>query len=571
MFSSLANAVSGMNAAQVALSTTGHNIANAGTNGYSRQRVVSSDSFYRTVSITANFKYNQVGSGVSVNSIQRIRNEFLDADYRKESTKLGYYEVKTMVGEFVELTTGEMNGSYSIQDSINNLWDSMQEAVQYPESLDMRASLVSNATLFMDSMQNAWNDMSTYQQNLDKQVRDKVDRINKLTTTIVDLNTKIKTAEVSGDSANDYRDSLGVAIEELNDIVNITTKKRENGNIDIYINEQPLISDNMVNRIGLKYTDQDSGLVEPIFTERKDIVPYSEDTGKPLFSLTGDNLDTDDGVLRALLVTRGLRSETYASTPIKPDATDLTKYPLGTKDPQFSKDMFQYNRDVFNVTNSTIPKAMKNLDAIFNRICNVLNDAIAPRDHDSSTAPVGMDADNTQFFELFTRKKVDRYDTSNVYNEEDKMTTFGDYPDRNTLYSISQVQINPELLDLDGYKKLPLSANGDLGNPDAVIEALDAWYDNAIVLGDGSTTYNITDGYTHIVSVQASETELDRTAFEAQITLVTQLDNIREAISGVSSDEEMSNLLVFQRSYQASAKVITVIDSMIDTIINNMI
>ncbi len=566
MFTTLQTAVSGMNAAQVALSTTGHNIANIGTTGYSRQRVVSTDSYYRTVGVNGNGTFNQLGMGVSVTGIQQVRDVYLDAAYRTESTKLSYYAVKTGVGQYVESVTGEMDGSYSIQDAINELWDSMQEAVQYPESLDKRASLVSTATLFMDTMSNAWDDLQSYQYNLNNQVIAQVDQLNSLAVTIRDLNKAIIAAEMNGDNANDMRDALAVALEELNDIVPVQIEERANGRIDVYINDQPLISNGLVSPIGLKYTDEDSGLVEPVFTSRTDIIGYSEDTGKSLFKLDGS--DDDNGSLLALLVTRGLRSETYASTPVAPDPAD---YADGLSDSQYQADYTQYKRDLFNITSCTIPSAMKQLDQIFNRVVTVINDALAPQDHDESTAPVGIDDAGTQFFELFTRVSADRYDEDGNYLEEDALTTAGEYPDRSTLYTIANCQINPDLLELDGYKKLPLSANGDLGNPDAVVEALAAWDDAVIVFDDGSASYNISDGYNHVITMIATEVAADATNYEGQLVLTTQIDNYRQAVMGVSSDEEMSNMLIYQRSYQAAAKVINIVDSMIDTIINGMI
>ncbi len=586
MFSTLQTAVSGMGAAQVALSTTGHNIANVGTRGYSRQRVITTDSYYRTVSVSGNGKYNQVGLGVNVTGVQQIRDVFLDATYRRESTKLQYFDIKTSVGQYVESVAGELDGEYSIQDSINELWDSMQEAVQYPESLDKRASLVSNAVLFVDRMKTAWNDLQSYQNNLNNQVKQEVKKVNSLAEQIKGLNEAIMEAEMNGDTANDLRDSMAVAIEDLNAIIPCRVETRYNGKVDIFINDLPLISNGLISPLGLKYTDQDSGLVEPVFTSREDIIPYSEETGTPLFTLTKVNNKLENGSLFGLLVTRGIRSETYASTPAAPDATDLVKYPSGVSDPQYQKDYNQYLRDKFNTETCTIPKAMKQLDQIFNRVVTVINDAIAPQDHNAATAPVGMDDENTQFFEIFSRIKTDRYrDTDadgfpDTYNEEDGYDPVtgeyvkykpGEYPNRATLYTIANVQINPALLELDGYKKLPLSANGDLGNPDAVIDALDKWYEAEIVFDDGSAKYNISDGYNHVTSMLASEVAADSAAYEAQNILTTQIDNYRQAIMGVSSDEEMTNMLQFQRSYQAAARVINIVDSMIDTIINGMI
>ncbi len=606
MFSSLATAVSGMNAAQVALSTTGHNIANSGTQGYSRQRVVTTDFFYRTQGLAGNGRFNQVGLGVSVRSVQQIRNYFLDVEYRKESTKMDFYDIKTNVGQYVENITGEMNSTSSIQNTINDMWNSLQEAVQYPESLDKRASLVSSATMFMDRMKNAWNDLASYQLDLNNQVKNEVNQINDLAVQIKDLNIKIITAETSGDNANDYRDALNVALDKLNKIVPIRTSERNTGFVDVYINDIGLISNGLISNVGLKYTDPNSGLVEPVFTSSTEVLASDEDTGRPMFPLTSAK---GEGSLEALLVARGIRSETYASSPAAPSITDLAadgvtpKYPLGTKDPQYVKDYDQYKRDLFNINECTIPQAMKRLDQIFNRIVTVINDAIAPQDHNSATAPQGIDDNNpngkTQFFEIFTRfssngdGNVSRYYDSDgdgqpdTYNKEDGYDpatgTYvkfkpGEYPNRNSLYSIATCIINPELLDLNGYQKIPLSANGDLGNPDAVIDALDKWYDPAVVFDDKNVgidgnpvKYNISDGYTQFISLQATQVESDAFYFESQRELSTQVDNLRNRISGVSNDEEMSNLLVFQRSYQAAARCINIIDSMIDTIVNNMV
>ncbi len=594
MFTTLNTAVSGMGAAQVGLATTGHNIANVGTRGYSRQRVITKDAFVRTISMQGNGRQNQVGGGVTQSGIQQIRDIYLDAAYRKEATKLDYYDVKTSVGEYVQSVAGEMGGSLTIQGAISDLWASLQEVTQYPESLDMRAGLVSTATIFMSRMSTAYTDLVNYQNNLNEQVKETVARVNELTTSIVDINKAILKAEASGDSANDLRDSLAVALEDLNEIMPVKTFERGNGVIDVYSGDMPLISNGLVSRMGLKYTDQDSGLVEPIFTNRPDIVGYSEESGTPIFKL--DGTDKKEGSLIGLLVSRGIRSETYASNPIQPKLTDInpaTGSPYtGKDDTAYVKAYEQYRRDVFNVEQCSIPNAMKQLDQIFNRVVTVINDAIAPKDHNEATAPVGMDKKNTQFMELFARidgsGKINtggyndtRYDLvagEYVFNAEDsydpatnKFTSGGIYADRQTLYSISNVQINPALMELDGYQMLAFSKNGDLANSDAVAESLDKWNDDFIVFDDGSVSYNITEGYTHVIATIATVVEADAKSFDTQNTLVTQLDNYRQAIMGVSSDEEMASMLQFQRSYQASSRVITMVDSMLDTIINKLI
>ncbi len=590
MFTTLNTAVSGMGAAQVGLSTTGHNIANVGTRGYSRQRVVTADAFVRTIGMQGNGKLMQLGGGVSQNGIQQIRDTYLDAAYRREATKLGYYDTKTSVGEYVQSVAGEMNGSLTIQGAIDDLWSSLQEVTQYPESLDMRAGLVSTATIFMSRMSTAYNDLMNYQNNLNQQVKDQVAEINNLTTKIVDLNKAILKAESNGDSANDMRDSLAVALEDLNKIIPIKTYERGNGVFDVYTNDMPLISNGLPNPIGLKYTDQDGGFVEPIFTSRTEIIGYSDKSATPMYKL--DGTDGNEGTLIGLLVSRGIRSETFASTPVAPDYNNATMYPLGKDDPKFIVDYQQYRRDKFNVESCTIPNAMKQIDQIFNRVVTVINDAIAPRNHDPATAPVGIDEKNSQFMELFSRinstgnktasggYESTRYDpVTGAYIEEDTIdpatgltiVSGTRYPNRETLYSIANVQINPELLELDGYQKLAFSQSGDLANSDVVSDALDKWNDDYLVFDDGSVAYNINEGYTHVIATIATVVQADATAADTQNTLVTQLDNYRQAIMGVSSDEEMASMLQFQRSYQAASRVITMVDSMLDTIINNLI
>ncbi len=587
-FTTLGVAISGMQASQVGLGVTGHNIANVNSKGYTRQQAIQSDFFYQTVGVNGPNKL-QIGKGTNLVGVRQIRDRFLDMAYRSENSKLAFYETKYTAGNQIESLLAELEGEYSGQQVYENLWDSIQELSLNPGSLDARGNFINTATIFVDKMNSVYNGLLEYQRDLNDQIKDVVSEINSLTGLIDEMNTKISQAEVTGDSANDYRDVRNNAIDRLTELTGATIKDRQDGRVDIFIEGNPLISNGTIYEIGLRYTDADYSFVEPVYTFKDDILPADEKESIPVFNLTGTvggDKGNDNSVLKGLLVTRGSKPENWMSAPQPPNPADTATYPLGSKDVQYQKDLNEYKRQLFNTEEALIPSTMKKLDTVFHTVVTLINDTFAPReqkgfDDADNNDPMGLDG--SQYLEIFIRNPEDmtRYDATGTYQDEVEGEYF-------TMYTLGNVSINPEFLDADGYDKIPLSpalgggtgTNGpDISDNSLLLDLLDK-YDQPIVefisrkdvdgnLIKSKENQSIKNGYNSVVVDVSIELNEAKNFIAQQEIVMNQLENNRISMSGVSMDEEMTNMMRYQHAYNAAARVVNVVDSMIDRVVNN--
>ncbi len=230
---------------------------------------------------------------------------------------------------------------------------------------------------------------------------------------------------------------------------------------------------------------------------------------------------------------------------------------------------FHHDRMLLNSTECTVPVLMQNIDQLFHDIVTLINDSVAPLDHNSETAPTGLDEDSTQFMEIFLRDNsayTGRYDASGEYLVEDPTV-------KGSLYSISNTIINPALLDASGYNKIAFSSAENPSDNTIVNGILDKWASDLCTLpeppGTDYEALSIDNAYNFLVTLNAEQTQADNSFLEAQIILVTAVDNNRLAVMGVSLDEEMTNLTIYQNAYEASSRIFAAIDEMLDTLINN--
>jgi hypothetical protein len=232
---------------------------------------------------------------------------------------------------------------------------------------------------------------------------------------------------------------------------------------------------------------------------------------------------------------------------------------------QYQRDMLHYRKDVFNIEHAVIPKVMKELDTLFNIIVTMINDAVSPYDPvtrvqlNPADAPQGLDG--SQFDEIFVRKYVPRFDAGLIYNEED-------HTDYYSLYTIGNVEVNPLLRDTDGYSRIALSLSGDVEDQRLVLGLMDLWKSPFIDMDGGLYKLNVDDYYKQFTGSIGMETSESLEFVKNQTDVVMEIDNKRQTIMGVSLEEEMLKMMTYQHAYNASSRMVTVIDSMLDRVIN---
>lgn len=208
-------------AQQSALYTTGHNISNANTEGYSRQRVnFEADTPFPIASRNRPEIPGQIGTGVKAGSIDRIRDQFLDVQFRGENSKAGYWEAKSAAFSRMENIMNETTGN-GLAKSMDLFWNSLQDLATNPTNSGARSVVVQRGVALAETFNYMSNSLTKIQGDLQSEIEHTVDVANSLMNQINEINKQAKHIETHGYLANDLYDERDRLIDELSSIVDI--------------------------------------------------------------------------------------------------------------------------------------------------------------------------------------------------------------------------------------------------------------------------------------------------------------------------------------------------------------
>ncbi|MCM1252808.1 MAG: flagellar hook-associated protein FlgK [Clostridium sp.] len=219
-FFGLTIASSGLRAANAALNTTGNNISNASTEGYSRQTVITEAA--NALRVFAS--YGCAGAGVETIAIERIRDNFYDNKYRENETRLGEYDVKAYYMRTIEnyLTDNNVTGFKTIFNQMSN---ALEEITKNASSTSTKAQYVSSVKSMTDYFNNMYGNMQNLQSDVNDEIKMRVDTINSLAQELASVNKQISVIELTGVVANELRDKRDVMLDQLSGIVNIKVQE----------------------------------------------------------------------------------------------------------------------------------------------------------------------------------------------------------------------------------------------------------------------------------------------------------------------------------------------------------
>ena len=212
-------AASGLRAANAALLSTGNNIANATTDGYSRQKVAQEASDALRVFT----KYGCAGAGVETLSIERVRDLFYDERYRSNATSLGKYEQRDYFNDQIERYFQDDVGA-----GFSSLFTRMQadlQAILTNKSDEAKTKYIGSVQSLTEFFNNTSANLKDLQKSANDEIKLACDNINTIASKIVILNQQINTIELKGANANDLRDKRDVLLDELSSYVKVETKE----------------------------------------------------------------------------------------------------------------------------------------------------------------------------------------------------------------------------------------------------------------------------------------------------------------------------------------------------------
>ncbi len=436
-----------------------------------------------------------------------------------------------------------------------------------------------NAKSFLERASTISKQLASYQTNINSQISDKVNKINDIASKINKLNEQICRYESNGvENANDLRDQRNNLLDELGGLINITYKENANGIVTVNAEGYPLVSETQTFQMGTTTVSDTSNLLKPIWVSYGNIDVFNLDR---IPSTTGN---TDVGSLKGLLYSRGTKEANYTDIPLRENYASDTDYQAAVN---------TFNSEI---NTSVIMTVQAQFDQLIHGVVTAINDIFAPNKEvtievspgvtkkiyifDEENAPMGMDEpDYTTGEALFNRKSTARYTddtvtivnddgttvskTVRIYNQENKN-------DKYSLFTLGEIEVNPEITN--NYSKLPLSSNKSGEIDKKTTEALLNLWDKsfASISPNSLSVSNFKDYYTHLIGDLATRGNELKTISENQATMVGNIDDQRQQTAGVSSDEELTNLIKFQHAYNASSRFINVIDQMLEHIITRL-
>lgn len=607
---------SGMQTGQYALNTTAHNLTNAGTAGYSRQQVLLTDVGYNKLGYSA-LAPKQTGLGTKMADVRLIRDRFVDAQYRKELGREQFYQTKYDVVAEVQNYFGEMESS-TFRDSMVSLWKAAEELQRETDDIVKRTAYISGAVRFIQQANEIYDSLVNYQKNLDNEITDQVDRINELANYIYELNNEIVKVEAAGvESANDFRDQRDAALDELSGLISISYYENSNGQVDVYAEGRTLVSMDRVYKMETKEVSDTCEYLIPVWAgDQEPVFNMHYDVAKdPRITSNGTRvrppcpeLETDTGSLKGLIMSRGDFVPTYADIPIAPvaperprisdfDSTDeydaaMTQYAQDYQDYQAAYEIYVKEKEFYNtfLEPYTVSNIIAQFDQLIHGIVTRLNDILCPNKEitvvengqtktikvlDEEKAGYGMGEENMlQGTELFNRRTVERYTKQTVELEDGTTMEVMVYNEENTddylsMYTLGNIEVNEALIKNPSL--LPLTDLQHNNLQDIADQLIKAWEEDFATLGPNSlVSKNFLGYYEVFIGDFANKGKTYYGIAETQMQAVQEIENQRQSVVGVSTDEELSNLIKFQQGYNASSRYFTVVSEMVEHLINKL-
>jgi len=558
-------------AQQTALQVTGQNIANANNDAYTRQRVL-----FQTMP-PMDLGYAQLGTGVRVADIQRVIDEAVAARINSANSSLCSTQAQQELLSQLEGIFNELSGSgANLSTAMSRFFDSLESLSTNPDDSSVRQQLLANADSLSDSFNNLAGQMNAARASINDSVKITVDDINQIIQNIAQLNRQIVASEAGGadlGKANDLRDQRDALLTKLSGLIDVDATEASDGSLNILVGSDFLVFGN--NAYTLTTSDQmdrgvkvstvefeqngaelalRGGKLEGLVAARDQILPQFIDDISTLAGTMINQINMLHNEGQGLDRLSSATSEEEVSGPMNVlNAAGLHFTPVNGS---FNIDVYNRLTGEKKTVNITVDLDGIGADATLQSLVAEINSKLSAAFGGSS--PVSAEATITN--NLVVQSGNDNYtfafsdDTSGLLAALGMNNFFSGY-DALSMKVSETLHDNPDLIaaSLTG-------APGDNSNALRMANLR-----NATVLDNGTAT--LADFYQGVVGSLAVQSASAKDRLDNQSLLLTSAQDERQQVSGVNIDEETINLISYQRAYQAAAKFISVIDSLLETLI----
>ena len=561
LFDTLWTAKSSLFANQVALQTTSNNVSNAATPGYSRQRVDMVESVPETL------PYGQVGTGVTVDGVRRIRDQFLDQQYLRAQESLTKTQAEHDTWSQIEAILGEPSADTGLQSDMNNFFTSLQDLASYPTDLTTRSTVLQQAQTLAGTFNRLDADLDSQTRNLETQITGTVSDANDILKQLADLNNQIQAVTITGNSPNALLDKRDLLLDNLSGLIGISRFIRPDGTAVVTMSggggvildgvsaatlgtQLSAATDSYDITLNGNVVTPTEGKLAGLLESRNDSTGYVKYTRAQLDTMAATLISQINQIQAAGSGTAGIQSSTSQTAVADPTAPLVSAgLPVPLTVPG-SFGVFVYDATGAVTTSGTVnvmaTTSLNDLATQLNGLGGLTATVTAGR------LTVSAPAGSTFRLANDTSQTVAALGVNGVFTGSDA----------GTIGVNADLLASPELLAA-GY---PDPATGVVGGADNRAALDMVAVRDAKLLSGGTAT--LSDFYGATVGVVGARTAATANQAESQDLVAKTIDNQRQQVSGVSIDEEMTNMIQFQRAFEASSKIITVVDELLTTVVN---
>lgn len=601
-----------------AISTAGHNISNANTEGYSRQRVQMKefDPLYRPDLERAE-RAGMIGQGIDVQSINRVRDEMLDQRITAQQNQESYWDTRSKYYTMIEQIYNEPD-EVSVRSNMDKFWESWQELSVNPESQAARQAVVTRGESLTDAIKSKWENLMGVGSLLNSDIDSTVKQVNSYANQIAALNSEIIRSRGMGDNPNDLLDRRDLLVDKLSKLANITTDQRDPDEFMVHLDGRVLVQGGVARNFDLVSLTDNNGYEKLVWADTREDASVSGGTLGALIELRDVDIRNEIQSLNTMTMNfSDLVNDVHRNAY---GANNVTGLDFFTQHSFVENVNGNFDRDgdgnfdhsyIFRFTGTTTLNPQEQIgfegvmtfsgssgnvqvpyhptdtvETVINRINDSNGEVKAYLDRNNNLVLKGTTAQNIENPDFVIRHVEDSgfflTGYSGILSASGADGAY-DFVRADAVNSLAGAQfaVSP-VLNPAGYievnnvikndvKSVASAFRDDSGNVNAgdgrAAVEIASIRNTKVMIGHERT---LDDYFADSVTNVGLKGEQAENNLKSHMAIMNDLRTMRDSISGVNIDEELSDIIKFQHGYNAAAKFVTIWDSLIDTVINRL-
>lgn len=600
------------------IQTAGHNISNADTEGYSRQRVIvkSFEPIYRP-DLERAMVPGQIGQGCDVESINRIKDELLESRIVEQKNVESYWETRDKYYSMIESVYNEPN-DVSVRTNMDKFWQGWQELSTYPESDAARLAVVVRGQTLTNSIQQQYKSLRGIGDQINGDIEAVVKQVNDLSRQIASVNGEIVRSKGLGDNPNDLMDRRDLLVEKLSSLINVTVTQKDPDEFMVHTDGQIIVQGSLARQIETVGQLDNNGYGKLMWSDTKLDAEFYGGTLGALVELRDKDIRTEIQSLNTMALNfADLVNDVHRNAIGKNNTTgldffvqhDFVENVNGNYDR--NGDGVEDTSYIFRMTGTnalkmqeqiglsgtmTINGASGNIDVAYFST-DTVEDVINRINDSNGEVKAYLDRNSCLVLKATSSKGMENPDFVIRHVEDSGMFLTGysgilqgsgadnayDFNRANAVdvlagaqFAVSPV-LNPSAyIEVNGLIQNDVSSvAAAFKNSQGFAEPSDgraavemaAIRNTKIMIGSQRT---FDDYFADTITNVGLKGEQAQNQLATQNKIMGDLRDLRDSISGVNIDEELADIIKFQHGYNVAAKFISVQDELLDTLINRL-